>query len=139
MNDNAINEFAAQLEALPLEGAVARIIDPRDGAMTSHVLANRAGYLRLAALFLRAAVAPYQRQEEADVVDVDSSEALDLGSDVYLWKLKRREDLKPDGEDGMPNLGAQIYAWSWIACYLGCLGLLLVGAVTTIKWLMTLF
>ncbi|HVF85790.1 MAG TPA: hypothetical protein VM821_07390, partial [Abditibacteriaceae bacterium] len=68
MTDKEIVQLAAELNAETLKSnCVVKFVQHGGGPDESHVVATRTGYLKLASLFLHAAVAPHE--DESLVVD----------------------------------------------------------------------
>ena len=135
MEDDEINALAVRLETtMPPESAVVKIIQHGGGPDESHVVANRAGYLRLAALFLRAASAPLEN-EKSGVIDMDSSSMTDEDSDVAFGWLERRENLEKTGVECASSLGKKLFAVGCIALLAAAFALLLIGVGTVFSWL----
>jgi hypothetical protein len=103
------------------------------------MVANRAGYLRLAALFLRASVAPYEKEGSA-VIDVDLLDVID--EDIYVtfsW-LERQEKLekmphKPQVES-KTSLWENLFPIGCVVFFLAIIALIIIGGQTAIGWLL---
>ena len=94
MEDNEITDVAERIEkSIPPDVAVIKYMQHGGGLDESHIIANRTGYLRLTALFLRASVAPHEKPGSA-VIDVDAWDILDEDSDIGIGRLERREDFE---------------------------------------------
>jgi hypothetical protein len=134
MEDNEINDLAARLETtIPPEDAVVKFLQHGGGPDESHMVANRAGYLRLAALFHRAAVAPPYEKDGSAVVDVDTSDVIDEDSDVTIAWLERQEtfvkvEYKPAFWENLLPIGCIVFLGISFA-------LILIGAGTVVDWL----
>ena len=133
MEDNEIIEVAERIEkALPPDVAVVKYMQHGGGPDESHIIANRVGYLRLAAFFLRAAVAPHEKQGSA-LIDIDSSDILDEDSDIGIGWLERREDFekvewKETLSDKFSSIGCAV-------CSFALFAFLIIGIVTVINWI----
>ncbi len=78
MQDLEIDAMAAQLEeAVGTERTIARGVQYGGGADESFLSANRAGYLMLASVLLRAAIAPYEDGGKSFVVQTEISDLRD--------------------------------------------------------------
>lgn len=131
MDDDAIREMATRLEAAaPLDGAKVCIIEEKTGLHC--IVANRDGYLRLAAAFLEAAVS--SPKADYSMLAFDAVEMFDAKSDVFLNQFEIREDLVVHPFDDPPQPSAD---WLSTAFYIGFLLTILmfivVGAVTVWK------
>ncbi len=124
MDDDAIRGIVARLEeAAPLGGAKIRITQHGGGPDESYIVANRAGYLRLAALFLQATVSPLDA-ERPEVLSIDAEGLFDENSDVFLNWFERREDWTQDSPYDSSSRSSD---WP---CFLGCaVGALLIAMV----------
>lgn len=132
MEDTEINEIAERIKkATPID-AVVKYIQHGGGPDESHIIANRAGYLRLATFFLRAAVAPHDKQGSA-IVDIDSSDILDDCSDIGISWLERREDFEK-----FENQETVSDKLSCIGCIVGSFvffAFFIIGVVTVLNWI----
>ncbi len=108
MNDDEIIELVTKLETSAHEHQqpIAKIIEKRyetpffqDDQYGYIIVANRAGYINLAALFLNAAIAPFEDEEDSDSAKINVSlhhvmDEIPLG---LAGAFERREDLAPKG------------------------------------------
>ncbi len=134
MSDEEIEAMAAQLEAaVRVEVARFRIVQHGGGGDESHVVANRGGYLLVAALFLRAATAPYS-DPKSDAVDLAESEVIDENSDTLFRWFERHE--RSEGwttSETSNSRESENDALSLLGCSLFCAvvaGIFLVGLST---------
>ena len=94
MTDEEIAAIATKLdEATQSANCVAKFVQHGGGIDASYISATRAGYLRLAALFLSAAAAPLK--DEGKTVDVKTEDVIHEDSDVFINWFERDEDLQP--------------------------------------------
>lgn len=136
MDDDAIRDIAAQLEgAAPLDGAKVRI-DEHNAGLRS-ITGTRSGYLRLAAVCLRAAISPPEPPADSFGADLLADEELFAeNSAVVLHWTARREDLSEYSFDEPPR---RLSDWFYITIYIGVLSglpiLIVIGAITVWKQL----
>jgi hypothetical protein len=140
MQDNEISELAAQLEAaVAKDDAIIKFVQHGGGPDESYLIANRAGYLRLAALSLQAAVVPFE--DDGPALDVDSSGIIHEDSDVGIDWLERREDFATGANEDSEYKASLRDKVSALASGVGCIAaifvvvmLLLIGLATVLKW-----
>lgn len=133
MEDEEIASFAARLEASATsDEAVIKLIQHGGGPDESHVQANRAGYLRWAALFLRAATAPLEK--DSDIVDLNFDLFHEDSDVVFAW-LERRENFEPSQYEIKRALVDRLSAVGCVLIMLGILIVFLAGISTIIQWL----
>lgn len=132
MNDDAIRETAAQLELASSSRAKVRIDE--HGAGLHSMTGTRAGFLRLAALSLRAALMPPDGPESNCFVSDDAEELFAENSSVTLDWFERSEDLAEYSFDKAPRHTADwISITISIGFVIGLLILIVVGAITVFK------
>lgn len=135
MNDDAIREMAAQLElASSLSTAKVRI--NQGGAGLHTITGTRAGYLRLAAMFLRAAISSPDASFGIDLSDDEEmyGELFAENSAAVLHWAERSEDLAHYSFDKAPrHIADWLYIPISIGVVIGLLILIVVGAITVFK------
>lgn len=134
MENYEIEEIVERIEqnGLSDESTIIKYMQHGGGPDESHILANRAGYLRLAVLFLCASIAPY-KDENLSVIDLNSSDIIDEDSDVSISWLERREDIaniqrKSTFSDKITSISHAVYL-------LIVLILLIIGIGTVASWI----
>lgn len=142
MEDREIMELAARLEAsLFADQGIVRSdfhidekLKQQADNFRSHAIGNRAGYLRLAILFLRAASQPVKNPDTA-IVDVAQPHK-DIAIFDHQW-LERREDVEPEKapEPYVENWRDKVSS-IFISLILACLCIwLVVGFVVVARWI----
>lgn len=93
MNDEDIERLADELniEASKTNRAI-KIVQHGGGPDESYIVATRAGYLSLAALFLQASIAPFK--DGSTTVDVETEDVIHEDSDVFINWFERDETLQ---------------------------------------------
>lgn len=116
ITDAQIAEIAAQLEAEAAQSP-AHFVGKIDGggADESHGEGNRSGYLRAAAILLRAAILP----EGQSLISDDENPLFDSNSDIFLSHLSRNEDW-PEEPEPRCELTRWDRFWNAVFAY-GCL------------------
>ena len=92
MNDEEIAAIAGKLdEATQSAHCVVKIVQHGGGADESYMTATQGGYLKLAALCLRAASSPLK--SESKMVDLENDDVIHEDSDTQISWLERDETL----------------------------------------------
>ena len=139
MEEARLNTIIRELDAaVPSEGAVVRLIRGSNHPHECALIANRAGYLRLAVEMLRGAHAPVvpPKTGGSGSIDLDIDYLLSSDSDIRFDEFLR-EDVaaEPARTSGKRWLGCLLpFLPGLIALILG--GLVLIGAVTVLRWLL---
>jgi hypothetical protein len=134
MDDEQISDFAAQLETtIHSEEVFVKIVQHGGGPDESHIRANRAGYLHLASLFLRAAIAPYKVNDYPDIVDIDANSFIDEDSDISFTRLERSESIERPQGYKLSFLN-KLISIGWVAFAILLFAMLIIGISTAIRW-----
>jgi hypothetical protein len=137
-DDDRVRALVQELDAaVPRDGRAAITQDAEYGSTI--VTANQLGFLRLGVELLKAAYALPKKDGLPDEVDIDLGYLAGLENVGYSFA--RREDLElrqPLGQGATispEELPSAVSRWLSNAAVLVALGLLVVGALTVLRWL----
>jgi hypothetical protein len=134
MENKKISDFADELEStIQPSNIFIKIIQHGGGPDESHIRANRAGYLHLASLFLRAAIAPHRADTIHDSIDIDSNQFIDEDSNVNFQWLERSENIEKPQEYKRRFLDT-LFSIGCCAIAILLFVILIIGIATVIGW-----
>jgi len=135
MENKKISDFADELEStIQPSNIFIKIIQHSGGPDKSHIRANRAGYLHLASLFLRAAIAPFKGHKHEDIVDVNPSDLIDEDSDIYFHWFERSETIEKP-KQRKPRIWDILFPIGCIALVVLFCALFFIGLFTAMGWI----